>query len=372
MKKFIFSCLVGILLFCPASGKCLESPEGRRGLFVSVIQDPPVLSSRAGILRLVDFAKKARVRILFVQIYRANKAWFPSQVGDPGPYQRCLVQVSEDSFGLLIKEAHASGIEVHAWLNLLSLSANEDAPILKKYGPGILTCNLNKKTILQDYKIDSQYFLEPGDPRVRYELLKMIGEILRAYPKLDGLQFDYIRYPDKNPFYGYTPINLGRFKKATGRQTADEADTVWKNWRRDQVTGLLGLLVKKARSIRPNIQVSTTGLTTYSRAYNEAFQDWKLWLKSGLVNFVTLMCYSRDTREFERYIHNAVNEVGDLKRMNIALGAYKLVDSPEIFKQEFEICKSSDSRGCVVLHYGNLLQNPALANPLLDKEKNTP
>ena len=33
-------------------------------------------------LALVAFAKKAQVGILFVQIYRANQAWFPSKIGD--------------------------------------------------------------------------------------------------------------------------------------------------------------------------------------------------------------------------------------------------------------------------------------------------
>src|SRR3989338_5962617 len=158
-----------------------------RGLFVSVIQDPPVLSSREEIKNLIVFAKKTNVKTLYVQIYRANKAWFSSTVADQEPYETCFKNLSEDPFTLLIKEAHASGIEVHAWLNLLSLSANEQAPLLKKYGTEILTRNLKKKRKLKDYKIDDQYFLEPGDLRVREALSALVGEIFTAYPDLDGL-----------------------------------------------------------------------------------------------------------------------------------------------------------------------------------------
>ncbi len=145
-----------------------------------MIQEPPVLSSRQEISDLISFAKKNHIQILFVQIYRANQSWFPSKVADQKPYEICFKNLSQDPFQFLIKEAHASGIEVHAWLNLLSLSANEDAPLLKKYGPEILTRNLKEKRTLKDYKIDEQYFLEPGDPRVREALAMIVGITARA------------------------------------------------------------------------------------------------------------------------------------------------------------------------------------------------
>ncbi len=367
MKKSVSVLLLCFLLAFPDPAGCREL--SRRGLFISVIQDPPVLSSREAIKDLIDFAKKARVQVLFVQVYRANKAWFSSKAADTEPYETCLKNLSEDPFALLIREAHASGIEVHAWLNLLSLAANEDAPLLKKYGPQILTRNLKRKKTLADYKIDDQYFLEPGDPRVREALSAIVEEIVRGYPGLDGVQFDYIRYPDKNPAYGYTQANMRRFKKATDLQTIEEESLAWKNWKRAQVTGLLRLLVKKARTIRPSIQVSATGLVPYSRAYLEAFQDWRSWLKNGQVDFVTLMCYATDTSSFEKYLADAKNKMGDLEKINIAVGAYQLLDSPEIFKRQFEICEESEARACAVLHYGSLLENPVLSKSLTRRGK---
>jgi uncharacterized lipoprotein YddW (UPF0748 family) len=251
-------------------------------------------------LRLVDFAKKARIKVLFVQIYRANRAWFPSHVADSKPYEICLKNTMQDPFAFLIKEARKAGIEVHAWINLLSLSNNKDAKILKKYGPGILTRNLKKKRAIEDYKIDKQYFLEPGDLRVRSELLALVSEILDNYPQLDGIQFDYIRYPDRNPSYGYTKMNIERFKKTTGIKTIKNDNITWQNWKRAQVTELLTQLASRARALRPDIKVSATGCVPYVRAYYEAFQDWPSWIKTGLVDFVTVMTYSDKISEFER------------------------------------------------------------------------
>lgn len=339
-----------------------------RGLLVSLIQNPPTLSSREAMVRLVDFSKKAHVKILFVQIYRANQAWFPSKVGDSSLYEAARKTVGEDPFAFLIREAHAAGIEVHAWLNVLSLSTNEEAPLLKKYGPDILTRNLEEKKTLADYKIDNQYFLEPGDPRVRKELVAMMGEIVRAYPGLDGVQFDYIRYPDSHPRYGYTPVNMDRFKRSTGLTKVREGSRAWNDWKRAQVTELLKLLIRKARSIRPHIQVSATGCMSYARALHEAFQDWPSWVNTQLVDFVTVMNYSPDPVEYERWNEVAKSKVSDRKRLYLGVGAYKLVQTQKVFETEWRSCEKSEAALCAVFHYGSLLENAALEAPLLTEK----
>jgi len=363
MKKTILVFCLCFLCISFGEKKCEAASE--RGIFVTVLQEPQVLLSRREIIRLVDFAQKTHTKTLFIQIYRANRAWFPSRIADSRPYEACLKSVSEDSFAFLIKEAHKRGIKVHAWLNLLSLSNNKDAKILKKYGPGILTRNLKKKKTIEDYKIDKQYFLEPGDLRVRGELLALVDEILDNYPELDGLQFDYIRYPDKNPAYGYTNMNVKRFKQATGSRVIKNDSAAWKNWKRAQVTELLAQLVKRARMRRPDIQVSVTGCAPYIRAYYEAFQDWPSWLKTGLVDFVTVMTYSAQLSEFEKYTNEAKRKTLNPKKINLAIAAYKLNNSPAIFAQELDFCEESGSLSCVVLGYGDLLKTPALGNILL-------
>jgi uncharacterized lipoprotein YddW (UPF0748 family) len=358
-------CAFCVLTALPAPG-IAEEQQGR-GLFVSVIQDPPVLSSRSAIEALIAFAKRAGINDLFFQIYRANKAWFPSAVADSSPYEECRKKVGEDAFALLISRAHAAGIRVHGWLNLLSLSDNADAVILKKYGPEILTRNLRKKKRLADYKIDDQYFLEPGDLRVRDELAALVGEILERYPDLDGLEFDYIRYPDKHPFYGYTKSNIARFKAETGRETIEEGSAIWQDWKRRQVTELLQRLTRKARQMISRITISTTACAPYSRAYLEAFQDWPTWLRSGLAEFVTLMSYPSEAEEFEKFVADAKAHTADFSRVNVAVPAYKLVNSPETFGRQFRFCESAECRSCVVFHYGSILENPALEKTLIKK-----
>jgi uncharacterized lipoprotein YddW (UPF0748 family) len=363
LKGFIFkfkrmACLaIGILCVFSSAAQCGQAPS--RALFVSVIQDPPVLSNRQDIIKLIDFAKKARIKVLFVQIYHGGQAWFPSRIADDTPYEKCRKLVLEDPFALLIRQAHAQGIQVHAWLNLMSLGNNINANFLKKYGTDILTRNLKPKNKLGDYRIDHQYFLEPGDPRVRNDLAKTVLEILRAYPDLDGIQFDYIRYPDTDPHYGYTKVNTQRFMQKSHLKTIDEASLVWKDWKRAQVTGVLTRLVETVRSIRPKVQISTTGCMPFARAYEEAYQEWPSWVLQGKVDFVTIMDYSAQPDQFEKWIRVIKEKTGDLSKVKIAVGAYKLVHSPEIFEMEFQSCEKMGTT-CAVFHYGSVLDSPAI------------
>lgn len=363
MPHFLFLFLLLNVLSWPLIVMAETLP--RRDLFVTVIQEPPVLSSHQAMIDLVQYAKQANIRALFVQVYRADQAWFPSNVGDQTPYLAALKSVGEDPFALLIGLAHQQGIEVHAWVNLLSLSKNVQAPLIKKYGASILTRNLKKKKVLSDYKIDEQYFLEPGDLRLRAELENMVGELVQAYPAVDGIQFDYIRYPDKDPHYGYTPTNMERFKASTGILHIVDDSRAWKDWKRAQVTELLAGLVKRVRLLSPQIKVSTTGCAPYIRAYDEAFQDWPSWVNSGLIDFVTVMTYAQQEPEFGKMIADASVRVSDPKKMNIAVGAYQQIQTPDVFRRQLQLCQTEVSGSCVIFHYGSLLASPALKDTLI-------
>lgn len=364
MAKFCAGFFIFFILTQAGIAAAAQGGGDARGLFVTADGTPGVYTSQQEIQELVDFAKKARVGILFVQVYKANRAWFVSDIADTSPYRAALEAVGEDPLALLIRLAHGAGIEVHAWLNLLSLGSNQHAPLLKKYGPDILTRNIKEKKTLSEYRIDGQYFLEPGDLRVRQELSALLREILSAYPDLDGIQFDYIRYPDVKPYYGYAPANVERFKKATGISRIDDAAQGWKKWKRDQVTELLSRLAREARAIRPGIKVSATGCMPYARALHEAFQDWPAWVDEGIVDFVTVMNYSIDPVEYGRWITEIKKRVKDFVRVYIAYGAYKPETSLKVFRKESDLCAASGAGACVIFYYSSLIRKPVFCASL--------
>ena len=360
-------CLLCALFLIPLSVNAQEkSPVS---ILVAQLEDPGPLSTRKAISGLVALSDKVKAKILFVQVYRANLSWFSSKFADSKPYNSCLEKTQEDPLNLLIQQAHSKGIKVYAWLNLLSLSDNRNAFILKKYGTDILTRNLKEKKSLDDYKIDKQFFLEPGDTRVRSELSSITGEIVSAYSGLDGILFDYIRYPDQDPDYGYTKINIERFEKATGIKDINKNNPAWNDWKRAQVDELLALLVNKVRKMRPDMRVGSTGCAPFVRAYYEAYQDWPSWVNNGLVDFAILMSYPKDVLEFSKNIREAKDKVKDFNKVYIGLPAYKLVDEDKIFKDELQIARGAGAGSCVIFHYGSLLEDSGFINILESFEK---
>jgi len=373
-KRRIFFLLSAFLL-CTSTTRAEEAPALPRqkppisGLFVTAFGNPDVLSSRKEISDLITFTGKSQIKILFVQIYKSNQALFPSNVADSAPYRAVIKAIGEDPFALLIREAHKAGVEVYAWVNVLSLGSNKNAFLIRKYGPGILTRNRKPKDKIENYKIDGQYFLEPSDPLVREASVKVVEEIVRSYPQLDGFLLDYIRYPDAEVNCGYTAANVERFKKATGFTEVDDTAKGWKDWKRNQVTELLKELVQKIQAIHPKIQVSITGCLPYTRALYEAFQDWPMWVNDGIADSVTVMNYSPDPEEYENWIAEIKTKVKDFNRINITVGAYKPETVFEPFKREFKICENSGANACVLFYYESILQRPLFSKFIMSDNK---
>lgn len=357
--KIILTCFM--LLLSPP----IITAQGQEScLLVAQLENPGALSSREEISKLINFSKKSGIGIIFIQVYRGNQAWFNSKSADISPFQACYKTIGADALNFLINQAHDQGIKVYAWLNLLSLSKNKDAPLLKKYGWDILTRNTKEKASLEDYKIDNQYFLEPSDLRIRHELSNIVEELIVGYPKLDGILFDYIRYPDLHPDYGYAKRNIELFKAATGLNKIDRENPAWQEWKRAQVTDLLLTLTEKARTLHPDLQIGATGCAPYVRAYCEAFQDWPSWVNKGYIDFAVLMSYCENIIEFQKDIAELNNRLEDLNRVYVAIGAYKLMHLPEVFRKQLQLARGAKAGGYVFFHYGSFIDSPILSQCL--------
>ena len=59
----------------------------------------------------------------------------------------------------------------------------------------------------------------------------------------------------------------------------------------------------------------------------------------GLIDFVTIMDYSTDVKQFEKWITAVKEKTGSLAKVKIAVGAYKMVNTPDIFEQEYRRCE---------------------------------
>ncbi len=354
--------------------------EPAKGLWISCVGKKEIFSGPAAIEEAISFAKEGGFTELFVQVYRGDKAWFDSEIADASPFRRNRSRLGADPLQRLIDRAHEAGLQVHAWINTLTLSQNKEAPLLKQFGEQILTRDQHGRSALKStpaepldtyYDRENQLFLEPGDPRVKEHTVQMVKELATKYPTLDGIHFDYIRYPAAIPYipgsrfnpvglsYGYGERNVARFTQATGidPKRVDwnvRGSLVWDNWKRQQVTDLLRAAVAEARAHHPTIQISCAVIAPIDRAYSTACQDWARWLEEGLADFVVLMSYSPDSRFVVLTAKAAVGIVGDPEKVSIGLGAHLMLKEPALLAEQIRQSSTLRLRGVVLFDYDSI------------------
>jgi uncharacterized lipoprotein YddW (UPF0748 family) len=276
---------------------------------------------------------------------------------------------------------------VHAWVNVLSLASNRDAPIVRDLGRQSVMVDRVGRSVLDYPKLDlpepdrrfvrmgtPAVWLDPAAPGVTDRLAFIFGELLTRYPELDGLHLDYIRYPDVLPFapgsrfgvgmdFGYGAATRARFRAETGLESpfGDSLANAnrWDDWRRDQVTGLVATVRIAARTAHPGVALSAAVWAWADRAYLSLGQDWRRWLEDGLLEFAVPMAYTLDDRIL-RYQTAAFAGLPTSNRIWIGLGTWLFAKRPERALEQIRIAEESGAAGDALFSWDSIADTPAL------------
>jgi len=303
-------------------------PARAMGLWVLAEGSQRVLEHPERIPELIADARALGATDLFVQVYRRGFAWWPSQIAPPSEgfaaVLAALPSGSPTPLARLLAAAHAEGLKVHAWINLLSLGSNGDAAIVHALGPGVLQVDRRGRSI-RDYpdqrmpEPDAAFlamgtpavWVDPAAPGVASWHRRLVAELFARHPGLDGLHLDHVRYPDVLPFtpgsrftagldFGYGEATRARFYAATGLDApfgdATANAQAWDDWRRGQLTALVAALRLELRHLAPRAALSAAVFAWPSRAYLSIYQDWLGWLEAELLEFAVPMLYTLDPR----------------------------------------------------------------------------
>ena len=266
--------------------------------------------------QLVADAKRIHLNTLIVQVRRRGDALYTG--GLEPPLDDPDYQPSFDALAHIVSAAHAAGLQVHAWINAMPVWRDEAPPkdarhVFTLHGPNAAgdACWLTS-TRDGNKTFPVGYFLDPGHPAAQNHLVSVYLDIVRRYD-VDGIHFDYIRYPEtegpslpRGSDVGYNPVSVARFQRAAGPPDVPAPDEeVWIRWRRQQVTQLMRRISIEARVIKPRIKVSAAtiawGRPPASLADFEnvapmqrVFQDWQGWLAEGLLDLAVPMNYARE------------------------------------------------------------------------------
>ena len=299
-----------------------QQPEQWRSYWVDAFNEGIYNADQAA--QLVEDALAVNANALIVQTARrydcfCNRALYPrtDAAVAPAPF---------DPLETIIEQAHAAGLEVHAWVNVNTFWNSATPPrspehAFNQHGPTAEGRDrwLNKKydgTELQG----ANAYADPGHPEVANYIVDAIRSIVSEYD-VDGINLDYVRYPDFNSQtgvsdWGYNDVSVARFQQATGRSDVPApSDAQWTDWRRDQVTSLVRKIYLGIWDVDPQARLSMDAITygngpqavggwEATRTYAEVLQDWVGWLDEGIMDTAVTMNYKRNWMPAQKQMYS--------------------------------------------------------------------
>ena len=231
--------------------------------------------------KIFDNIKSKNLNTIYFQVRSNGTVLFNSEYE---PFAFHLVPQREfDPLQFAINEAHKRGLEIHAWVNVVRLFSGTETSILRN--PNHIK---NKFPYwVKEFRENGalSYWLDMGYPEVRDYLKNEFIDLIKNY-NIDGLHFDFIRYPGKN-FDDNESFSL----YGAGINKDD--------WRRRNINLFVEDIYKSAKSINPLIKIGSAPIGIYENigslrgfeGYNDVYQDARYWLKAGIMDYIVPQVY---------------------------------------------------------------------------------
>lgn len=348
-----------VLLSAPALAA--PAPE-MRGLWVV----RTALLSPRSVDQVVDQAQEGGFNALFVQVRGRGDAFYASRIVS----RSVLIERQPPEFdplARLLERAHARGLQVHAWVNVL-LTAHFGQPlpdVIARHPEWLMVPRSAARSALSaapralprivrqasrgDAEVEG-YYLSPSATGVAEHLEEVVREIARGYP-VEGLHLDFIRYP--GPEYDYSRAALEGFRRSSsggdllaGPTTEPDA---WSDYRRSALTSLAERLSRAARTERSGIVVSAAVVPDEALAVHHKYQDWPGWLARGILDAVCPMAYTPDSRIFRQQVDGVRSRVRVGQALWAGVGAYRLPVADVI--EKIGLARASGAAGVVLFSH---------------------
>ena len=234
--------------------------------------------------QILDRLKAVNINTILFQTRVRGSVLYPSDIE---PWDNALTGKFDshpgyDPLAFAIAEAHRRGMELHAWI--VAIPCFKQA-VAKQMGPkGLLKTHPELLV-----KHNDMYYLDPGLPASADYLTRICHEIVSRYD-VDGLHFDYIRYPEGAASFA----DANTFKRyGNGRSKA--------LWRRENMNRIVRSIYEDAHALKPWVRISSSPVGKYadlsrysSRGWNArdaVHQDAEGWLRQGIHDILFPMMY---------------------------------------------------------------------------------
>ena len=394
--------VVGVVLAMPGAAAS-PSPEPEavsevRALWVLRTS----LSSPASITALVQSARDHGFNTLLVQVRGRGDAYYNDSI-EPRGADLQRQPASFDPLATVIGAAHTAGLRVHAWINVNLVASAVDLPLAREHlvyrHPDWLMVPRDIAQEVAKLPADSPAYVgkiarwtrgQPGEleglyaspiiPAAAAYLEMVVRGIVSRYP-VDGIHFDYARYP--NARFDYSRLAIAEFRTVIRprldeglRRQVDAREKVdlfaypdarpddWRAFRVARMTALMRRLRAAVKAERPDALVSVATKPDLREAYDDRLQDWGVWLHDGIVDVVCPMAYTPEAARFADQI-TAARAAANGRPIWAGIGAYRLTPSQTV--DNIQTARRLGAAGVILFSYDSLTDPKLNAPGYLEK-----
>jgi uncharacterized lipoprotein YddW (UPF0748 family) len=246
-----------------------------------------------------------RLNTLYPAVWNRGETLHPSPIAEQAGAAGSLLPIlpGQDVLAGLVTQAHRQHLRLIPWFEY-GLMIPAKAAIAQAH-PDWLTMTQTGETVADPVepvrqtatppngrpKLNSikQSWLNPAHPEVQQFLTALIGDVARRYP-VEGIQLDdHFGLPIE---FGYDPYTVKLYQATHRGQSPPKTvtDPEWMAWRADRLTELMAKITAAVKAVRPSAIVSLSP-NDPDYAYRTTLQDWRLWVKQGLVDEVVVQVY---------------------------------------------------------------------------------
>lgn len=304
-----------------------------------------IRQQKADLDRMLDRMKKANINLVFFQTRIRGNVVYHSKIE---PYTELIKSKScpsdFDALEYAIQACHKRGMEIHAWFVVYPLGKNNSR----------ISRDLSKSGAVIKYK--NEYYINPGHPKTTPYLVKLLREMTENYD-IDGVHFDYIRYPD-----GAAAFPDSEEYKRYGKGESLEV------WRRKNINSFVYEAYNAVKAIKPQVAVSSSVVGMYDflpdvskkhwTALHSVYQDPADWVQKGKHDFIVPMLYNRD-KMFFPFVKDWILRCGR-DRIIPGLGIYMIREAgwkADVITAQIDSLRNIGINGCAFFRAQNFIEN---------------
>lgn len=236
----------------------------------------------------LDQFKQLNINAVFVQVKGMADAFYNS------PYEPWSAAITGtrgadpgyDVMKFMIDEAHARGLEFHAWMNPYRIATR--ASTATSYPA--LHSSVKPEWVVSHEKIQ---IYNPALPEVRQRLADIVKDVITKYD-VDGIHFDDYFYPDPS---------------SAGQMVSDDADYQKygagtgskENFRRDNVDKAIKAVYDVIVATKPAVVFSVSPAPDPNYNLNTLFADVRKWNEQGWLDLVIPQLYQEIGNQYNDF-----------------------------------------------------------------------